>query len=90
MYKCSYDKALPKLPYLPSVFVFFINVGQFVIVEKGTFFLFVCLFFLMPVSLSQYGGTVGMFNNIFISLQTKGAIKIVSVTVEKCNRVNLV
>ena len=32
---CSYDKALPKLPYLPNAFVFFINVGQFVIIEKG-------------------------------------------------------
>ena len=37
---CSYDKALPKLPYLPSVFVFFINVGHFVIIEKGISFLF--------------------------------------------------
>ena len=35
---CSYDKALPKLPYLPDVFVFLINVGQFVIIEKGFFF----------------------------------------------------
>ena len=37
---CSYDKALNKLPYLPNVFVFFINVGQFVIIEKGIYFLF--------------------------------------------------
>ena len=57
---CSYDKALPKLPYLPDVFVFLINVGQFVIIEKGFFFFFL----LMPVSLSQKRGTVGMFNII--------------------------
>ena len=37
---CSYDKALPKLPYLPNVFVFFINVDHFVITEKGISFLF--------------------------------------------------
>ena len=37
---CSYDKALPKLPYLPTVSVFFINVGHFVIIEKGISFLF--------------------------------------------------
>ena len=37
---CSYDKAFPKLLYLHSVFVFFINVGHFVIIEKGTSFLF--------------------------------------------------
>ena len=30
----SYDKALPKLPYLLNVFVFFINVGHFVIIEE--------------------------------------------------------
>ena len=37
---CSYDKALPKLPYLPNVFAFFINVDHFVIIEKGIPFLF--------------------------------------------------
>ena len=37
---CSYDKALPKLPYLPIVSLFFINVGHFVIIEKGISFLF--------------------------------------------------
>ena len=58
---CSYDKALPKVPYLPNVFLFFINVGQFIIIEKSIY-LFI---FLMPVSLSQYRGTVGMFNIIF-------------------------
>ena len=47
---CSYDKALPKHPYLPNVFVLFIDLGHFVIIEK---------------SLGQYRGTVGMFNNIF-------------------------
>ena len=37
---CSYDKALPKIPYLPNVFEFFINFGHFVIIEKGhSFFL---------------------------------------------------
>ena len=30
---CSYDKAMPKLLYWPSVFVFFINVGHFIILE---------------------------------------------------------
>ena len=78
----SYDKPLPKLPYLPNVFVFFINVGQFAIIEKGIFF------FLMSVSLSQYRRTVGMFNIIFANKRCN--IKIVSVTAEKCNRVNLV
>ena len=38
-----YDKALPKLPYLPNVFVFFINVSQFVIIGKGIY-LFIYLF----------------------------------------------
>ena len=37
---CSYDKALPELPYLPNVFVFFIKVDHFVIIEKGVSFLF--------------------------------------------------
>ena len=37
---CSYDKALPKHPYLPNVFVFFINVDHFVIIEKVISFLF--------------------------------------------------
>ena len=37
---CSYDKALSKLSYLPTVSVFFINVGHFVIIEKGISFLF--------------------------------------------------
>ena len=32
---CSYDKALPKHPYLPNVFVLFIDLGHFVIIEKG-------------------------------------------------------
>ena len=32
---CSYDKALPEHPYLPNVFVFFIDLGHFVIIEKG-------------------------------------------------------
>ena len=32
---CSYDKALLKHPYLPNVFVFFIDLGHFVIIEKG-------------------------------------------------------
>ena len=53
---CSYDKTLSKLTYLPSVFVFLINVGYFLI----------------------------------IFLQTKAALDLVSVTAEKCNRVNLV
>ena len=45
---CFYDKALPKLPYLPNVFVFFINVGQFVIIGKGIYlfiYLFIYVFF---------------------------------------------
>ena len=58
----SYDKALPKLPYLPNLFVFFINVDHFVIIEKGISFFF---FFLMPVNLIQYTGTAGYLNNIF-------------------------
>ena len=32
---CSYDKALSKHPYLPNVFVLFIDLGHFVIIEKG-------------------------------------------------------
>ena len=32
---CSYDKALPKHPYLPNAFVLFIDLGHFVIIEKG-------------------------------------------------------
>ena len=32
---CYYDKALPKHPYLPNVFVLFIDLGHFVIIEKG-------------------------------------------------------
>ena len=32
---CSYDKALPKPPYLPKVFVLFIDLGHFVVIEKG-------------------------------------------------------
>ena len=35
---CSYDKPLRK-PYLPNVFVFFMNVGHFVIIAKGISFL---------------------------------------------------
>ena len=31
----SDDKALPKNPYLPNVFVLFIDLGHFVIIEKG-------------------------------------------------------
>ena len=37
---CSHDKAMPKfpyLPYLPNVFVFFINVGHFIILEIYSF-----------------------------------------------------
>ena len=49
---CSFGKALIKLLYLPNVFVFFINVDHFVIIEKG-------------INLSQYRRTAGMFNNIF-------------------------
>ena len=41
----------------------------------------------MPVTLGQYRGTVGMFNNI---LTNKSCNKIISATAEKCNRVNLV
>ena len=37
---CFYDKGLPKLPDLPNVFVFFINVGHFVIIEEDVSFLF--------------------------------------------------
>ena len=37
---CSYDKALPKHPYLPNVFVLFIDLGHFVIIEKGISILF--------------------------------------------------
>ena len=37
---CFYDKWLPKLPDLPNVFVFFINVGHFVIIEEDVSFLF--------------------------------------------------
>ena len=86
-----YDKALPKLPYLPNVFVFFINVSQFVIIGKGIYlfiylFIYLCIF-LMPVSLSQYKVTVGMFRNNFAN---KRCNKIASATAEKCNRVNLV
>ena len=55
---CSYDKALPKHPYLPNVFALFIDLGHFLIIEAF-------LFLSMPVSLGQYRGTVGMFNNIF-------------------------
>ena len=32
---CSYDKALPKHRYLPNAFVLFIDLGHFVIIEKG-------------------------------------------------------
>ena len=32
---CSYDKALPKHPYFRNVFVSFIDLGHFVITEKG-------------------------------------------------------
>ena len=32
---CSYDKALPKHPYLPNVFALFIDLGHFVVIEKG-------------------------------------------------------
>ena len=32
---CSYDKALPKHPYLPNVFVLFRDLGHPVIIEKG-------------------------------------------------------
>ena len=31
----SHNKALPKHPYLPNVFVLFIDLGHFVIIEKG-------------------------------------------------------
>ena len=31
----SYDKTFPKHPYLPNVFVLFIDLGHFVIIEKG-------------------------------------------------------
>ena len=36
---CSYDKAFPKHPYLPNVFVLFIDLGHFVVIEKGISFL---------------------------------------------------
>ena len=36
----SDDKALPKNPYLPNVFVLFIDLGHFVIIEKGISILF--------------------------------------------------
>ena len=36
---CWYDKVLPKAHYLPNLFVFFINVAHFVIIEKGIFLL---------------------------------------------------
>ena len=32
---CSYGKALPKHPYIPNVFVLFIDLGHSVIIEKG-------------------------------------------------------
>ena len=32
---CLYNKALPKNPCLPNVFVLFIDLGHFVIIEKG-------------------------------------------------------
>ena len=32
---CSYDKALPNHPYLSNVFILFIDLGHFVIIEKG-------------------------------------------------------
>ena len=32
---CSYGKALPKHPYLPNVFALFIDLGNFVVIEKG-------------------------------------------------------
>ena len=51
---CSYDKALPKIPYLPNVFEFFINFGHFVISLRK-----VILFFLMY--------DLGVFNNTFVS-----------------------
>ena len=38
--KNYYDKALPKHPYLPNVFVLFIDLGHFVIIEKGISILF--------------------------------------------------
>ena len=66
----SYDKALPKLLYLPNIFVLFINLRHFVIIEEGISFdcmLFDCngiSYFSMPISLSQYIGPVIMFNNI--------------------------
>ena len=32
---CSYDKALPKHLFLPNVFVLLIDLGHFLIIEKG-------------------------------------------------------
>ena len=32
---CSYNKALHKQPYLPNMFVLFIDLGHFVVIEKG-------------------------------------------------------
>ena len=57
----SYDKALLKFLYLNNAFVLFINLGHFVIIEESI------SFSLVPVSLSQFRGTVGMFNNFFIN-----------------------
>ena len=35
----SYDKALLELSYLPNVFVLFINLGHFLIIEKDIYFI---------------------------------------------------
>ena len=32
---CSYDKTLPNHPYLPNVFVLFIDLSHFEVIEKG-------------------------------------------------------
>ena len=56
---CFYWKVLFKTPYLPNASEVFINFDNFVIIEKDI------SFFPMPVSLTQYRGTVGMFDNVF-------------------------
>ena len=75
----SYDKTLSKRPYLPDVFVLFINLINFVIIDKS-FFSSRCRL----VSVNMEG------QYICLSLEARGSSDLESVTAEKCNGVTLV
>ena len=78
---CFYYKVLSKTPYLSNASEVFINFDNFLIIEKDI------SFFPLPVSLIQYRGAIGMFDNVFANNR---CIRSRYSTVYKYNRMNLV